>query len=96
MTYRVVWTGTATKQLLAIPKKQRLMIAKWVQENLDGCADPKAVPGAKRLKGTAAGWRWRVGSYRILGSVHKGELLVEVVRVSHRQGAYGNFSGLDL
>lgn len=72
------------------------MIANWIQDNLEGCRDPKAVAGAKRLRGTASGWRWRVGSYRILGSIRKGELVIEVVRVSHRQGAYGNFSRLDL
>lgn len=94
MSYRVEWTKRATKQLLAIPKKQRLMVLSWVQKNLEGCADPKAIVGAKPLQGTRQGWRYRVGSYRILATVRDDELVVEVVRVGHRQGVYGNLPDL--
>ncbi len=88
MSFRVEWTRVATKELLSIEKKQRLMILKWVQDNLEGCENPKAIPGSKALQGTKAGWRYRVGSYRILATISEGELLIEVVRVGHRQGVY--------
>lgn len=94
MSYRVIWSKRATKELLAIPKKQRLMIAEWVQRNLDGAENPKSIPGAKALQGTAAGWRYRVGSYRVLVSILDDELIVEVVRVGHRQGVYSKLPKL--
>ncbi len=55
MNYRVEWSRAATKELLAIERKQRLMILKWVKDNLEDCENPKAIPGAKALHGTMAG-----------------------------------------
>lgn len=92
MSYRVEWSRAATKELLAIEKKQRLMILKWVQDNLEVCENPKAIPGSKALQGTKEGWRYRVGSYRILASVHEGRLVIEMVRAGHRQGVYKRLS----
>ncbi|MDR2109310.1 MAG: type II toxin-antitoxin system RelE/ParE family toxin [Coriobacteriales bacterium] len=90
MSWRVRWSTRATKQLLAIDKKQRLLIASWVNQHLEGCANPKTVQGGKPIQGTQNGWRYRVGSYRILVKMEEDELVVKVVRVGHRQGVYGN------
>lgn len=88
MSYRVEWSRAATKELLAIEKRQRLMILKWVDEHLDGCESPCGIVGSKQLRGTRNGWRCRVGSYRILASVLDDRLVIEVVRAGHRQGVY--------
>lgn len=90
MSYEVEWSRSTAKELLSIEKKQRLMILKWVDDNLTSCENPKAIPGSKALKGTKNGWRYRVGSYRILATINEGKLLIEVVRVGHRQGVYKN------
>ncbi len=90
MSYHVVWTKRAAKQLLSIPKKQRLMIVEWVRKNLDGASNPKSLDGARKLQGTKRGWRYRVGSYRILASIIDEEVKIEIVRVGHRQGVYEN------
>lgn len=90
MSYDVEWSRNATKELLSVEKKQRLMILKWVEENLVGCENPKSIPGSRALRGTKAGWRYRVGSYRILTTIDEGKLIVDVVRVGHRQGVYKN------
>lgn len=94
MSWHVIWSKKATKQLLSIEKRQRLLVASWVNENLEGCANPKSVPGAKQIQGTRNGWRYRVGSYRILARIEEDELLIEVVRVGHRQGVYSNLPDL--
>lgn len=90
MTYRVEWSKAATKQLMKIPKQQRFILMTWIKENLDGCSDPRSVANGKQLQGTDCGWRWRVGSYRILGSIESDKLVISVVRVGHRQGVYHN------
>lgn len=90
MSYRVEWSKNAAKQLLKIPKKQRMMILTWVNENLDGCSNPRFAPNGKQLEGTKNGWRWRVGSYRVLGKIEDDRLVITVVRVGHRQGVYSN------
>ncbi len=50
-------------------------------EHLDGCANPSEMHGARKLEGTERGWRYRLGSYRLLVSICDEELVVEVVPV---------------
>lgn len=90
MSFSVEWSKAAAKQLVKIPKKQRLIVLSWVQEHLNGCEDPRLAPNGKQLQGTDSGWRRRVGVYRILGRIEDGKAVVEVVRVGHRQGVYKN------
>lgn len=84
MSCSVEWSKTAAKQLLKIPKKQRLIILSWVQEHLDGCEDPRLAPNGKQLQGTDSGWRSRIGVYRILGRFDGRKAIIEVVRVGHQ------------
>ncbi|MEG0147433.1 MAG: type II toxin-antitoxin system RelE/ParE family toxin [Raoultibacter sp.] len=90
MTWHVTWSSKAAKQLLSIEKKQRLLIASWVEDNLEGCENPKAIAGSKQIQGTQQGWRYRVGSYRLLAAIDEGNLIIKVVRAGHRQGVYHN------
>ena len=94
MSYQLIWSKKAAKQLLDIPKKQRLMIASWMAANLDGCSNPKAIAGGKQVQGTRCGWRYRCGSYRILVRIEDEQLVIEVVRIGHRQGVYHNLPDL--
>lgn len=94
MSWRVEFTKRAAKEVAAIPKKQRILILAWIQKNLADCDNPRAVIGGKQLVGTQAGWRWRAGNYRILGRLKDEVLLIEVVRVGHRQGVYMNLPEL--
>lgn len=94
MSYRVEFSSVAVKGLGKIPKKQRLMILSWIDESLNGCENPRAVHGGKQLQGTDCGWRWRVGSYRVLGQIGDDVLVIKVVRVGHRQGVYSNLPKL--
>ena len=78
----------------ALPLQHQKMIAAWIKRNLDGCSDPKIVSDGKPLRGTKSGWRYRVGSYRIVVSIVKDALIINVVRVGHRQGVYANLPDL--
>lgn len=89
MSFSVEWSKAAAKQLLKIPKKQRLIILSWVQEHLDGCEDPRLAPNGKQLQGTGSGWRSRIDVYRILGRFEGSKAIIELVRVGH-QGVYKN------
>lgn len=88
--YRVELTRRAQKQLASVDRKTAQLIAAYIDQNLDGSVDPRLAPGAKKLQGINNGWRWRVGSYRILGTVNKGRVLIEVFRIGHRREAYRN------
>ncbi|GAA0217375.1 type II toxin-antitoxin system RelE family toxin [Corynebacterium riegelii] len=64
-TYRVELTARAPKQLKKMDRFDAKILATWIKNNLDGCADPRAF--GKGLTANRAGeWRYRVGSYRIL------------------------------
>ena len=94
MSFSVEWSGTAAKQLLKIPKKQRLIILSWVQDYLDEYEDYLLFPCANKLQGADRGWRSRVGVYRILARIEDGKAVIEAVRVGHRQGVYKNMPRL--
>lgn len=89
MGYRVTLTARAAKQLAALDRKTQLLIASAI-DKLTECADPSALPNAKKLQGVNNGWRWRVGSYRILGTIDGKQLIIELFRVGHRRDVYRN------
>jgi mRNA interferase RelE/StbE len=90
MAYRVKVSKQAKKQLDKIPERQRHFIVSWIMRNLEGCESPRLVTGGKPLQGTRNGWRYRVGSYRVLVEIKDADLILAVVRVGTRQGVYGN------
>lgn len=47
-----------------------------------------------RFKDRITDGLWRVGSYRILGQILDDEIVINIVRVGHRQGVYGNLPKL--
>lgn len=88
MPYRVTWTKRALKELRAIDPRQGMIIASWVNENLDGSENPTRVGNCSRLRGVENGWRWRVGRHRILARVLGDELIVDIFRVGDRKNVY--------
>lgn len=88
MTYQVRWTKSARKDLKSIPKKQRLILVSWVRDHLEGCENPRGLPHGKKLQGTKDGWRFRIGSYRVIAQIKNEELVIHIVRAGHRQGVY--------
>ena len=87
MGYRVELTNRAKKQLASLDKKTLALVASFI-DTLDGCDDPRAFPNAKKLQGVENGWRWRVGTYRILGTVDDGKVVIELFRIGHRRDVY--------
>ena len=90
MPYRVERSNNSIKDLKKIDPKASRLILVWVRDSLDGCENPRAVPNGKSLQGTKSGWRYRVGSYRVLAEMQDDALLIKVVRAGHHQGVYNN------
>lgn len=87
MPYKVTWTERALKQLQSINPRQAMIIASWVNENLEGSENPTSVGDCASLKGVKNGWRWRVGNHRIIGRVLGDELLVDIFKVGKGPGS---------
>ena len=86
-TYRVELTARARKQLKKMDRFDAKILATWIKNNLDGCADPRAF--GKGLTANRAGeWRYRVGSYRILALIHDDVVLIEVFSIGRRDKVY--------
>ncbi|MBI5445985.1 MAG: type II toxin-antitoxin system RelE/ParE family toxin [Deltaproteobacteria bacterium] len=85
MAYRVLLTRTAEKGLDALPRPLFLRVKR---ELLALAEDPYPV-GCKAFKGRHKGLhRARLGDYRIICEVRGAELVIVVVKIGTRGGAY--------
>ncbi len=85
--YRVELTARARKQLTTMDRFDARILATWIKNNLDGCADPRAF--GKGLTANHSGeWRYRVGSYRILALIHDDVVTIEVFSIGRRDKVY--------
>lgn len=82
--FRVIVTKKADKQLQKLqPNYRRRVILKLGQLALNPYIGKKLDGEFKDL------WTVRVWPYRIIYSVVEQELIVEVLKIEHRQGVYG-------
>ena len=56
--------------------------------NLGDSNNPTALPNCKKMQGAKDLWRWRVSNYRIIGRIKNAELIIEIIKISTREGAY--------
>ena len=90
MSYTVIIKKRAEKEIAKLDKKTQLLLVHWIRDNLEGCENPRALAQAKALEGVVNGWRWRVGTYRILGRIEDDKIVIEVFKVGHRREVYRN------
>lgn len=88
MPFTIELTPRAQKELRALERRERLLIAAFIDGHLDGVENPCADPAAKRLHGVANGWRWRIGVWRLLGTVEGDRLVIRLFRIGHRREVY--------
>ena len=83
--YRVSLEKPAQKQLWAIlDRKLRAVL----ERSILALADDPRPQGVKKLAGEKDQWRIRVGDWRIFYRIDEGVLVVMVVTVAPRSGAY--------
>jgi mRNA interferase RelE/StbE len=82
--YALRWTKAATKELERLDRVLRGRILAAVGE----LATTPRPTGSKKLRGAEDLWRIRIGDWRVVYELRDRELLVLVVRVRPRGGAY--------
>jgi len=87
--YCVVFEVKAVKQLKELDRPQRVLLLNWIIDNLDGCENPYATNGAKKLENIASGIRYRVGNYRLLAMIHNDLVQITVIMIGHKSQVYG-------
>ncbi len=84
MSYNIVITKKAQKQIKSLPK----FIANNVSKRISELANDPTPYDSKKLKADENAYRIRVGDYRVLYEIYKQELIIKVVRVAHRKDVY--------
>lgn len=87
MSYRVVFTNTAKKQLKKFDKHTAALILSWLRKNLEGCSDPRQ--HGKALTANRTGqWRYRVGDYRLIAEIEDDKIIILILAIGHRREIY--------
>ena len=84
-SYRIVIKKSAAKEIERIAKNDRIRII----EKIKSLSQDPHPTGSKKLSGQEK-YRMRQGNYRILYQVIDDELIINVVKVGHRQDVYKN------
>ena len=83
MTYQVLLSRKAQKQLSKLPKATYLKL----KDKINSLADDPRPPGCKKLQGNDA-YRIRHGDYRVIYDIRDALLIIQVVTVDHRKDVY--------
>lgn len=87
MSYEVIYTESALKQLKKMDKPTRNLIISYIEKNLIGVENPR-IKG-KALVGNLGGlWRYRVENYRIIAEISDEEIVIFILEVNHRSKVY--------
>ncbi len=87
MMFSVYYTDQAVRELKKLDKYTRKFILAWIEKNLVGCSDPRAL--GKGLKSNRVGqWRYRLGDYRLLVEIQDQMLIILVLTMGHRSDIY--------
>lgn len=87
MTYKIIFSERAKKQLLKLDKRIALLILGWIEKNLKDCSDPRI--HGKALKSNRSGqWRYRIGDYRLICEIQDKKITILVLEVGHRRIVY--------
>lgn len=84
-SYRIVIKKSAAKEIERIAKNDRIRII----EKIKSLSQDPHPTGSKKLSGQEK-YRMRQGNYRILYQIIDDELIINVVKVGHRQDVYKN------
>lgn len=82
--YKIVFRKSAEKQLLKLPKPVGLKIIGLIKQ-----LPENPIPGnAKKMLGFKNIYRIRAGVYRVVYSVENDKLIIEIIKIGHRQNIY--------
>jgi len=88
LAWRIELEDAAKKDLANMDKQIAQRITAFLRERVAVLDDPRSIGEA--LKGSKLGefWKYRVGDYRIIGSIEDGALRILVVKIGNRREVY--------
>ena len=87
ITYNVVLTSEAKKQLKKLDKHVAAIIISWLRKNLENCVNPRQ--HGKPLTANRTGqWRYRIGDYRLIAEIQDDKIIILILSIGHRREIY--------
>lgn len=83
MTYAVEFKKSARKEINKLSPE----VAKPILKAIYKLANNPHPPQSRKMVAGET-WRLRIGNYRVIYAIHDKHLVVEVIRVGHRQSIY--------
>jgi mRNA interferase RelE/StbE len=83
-SYKIRFTKSAEKDLRRIEKTRIFSVL----EKIEALSVNPRLEGIKKLVGSDAAYRLRVGEYRVIYTIDDGIKIVQIDRVRHRKEAY--------
>lgn len=83
-SYSILWKPSAIKELEGLSPE---LISK-VLKSVEILAEDPFPASCRKIQGAEYSYRIRVGDYRVIYSVFKRELIIEIIRVRHRRDVY--------
>lgn len=87
MSYNVVLTDKAKKQLKKLDKPTSALIISWLRKNIEGCDNPRQ-HGKALVANHSGKWRYRIGDYRLICEIDDGKVIILVLEIGHRKEIY--------
>ena len=84
VTYRVLIAQSAERKLKKLPVQVQRKIAAVI---VSLAIEPRPY-GCRKLTGTVNTYRLRVGEYRVIYDIYEREIVVTVLKISHRRDVY--------
>lgn len=82
--YQIKWKKSAVKELQAFPKE----IISNILNTVDLLSENPYPNNSMEQKGTEKTYRIRITDYRIIYTVHKNDLIIQIIKVGHRKDIY--------
>jgi mRNA interferase RelE/StbE len=87
MGYKIIPTAQFEKDIRKLDRGDARTVLAWIAENLENAKDPRT--RGKRLRYRMKEyWRYRIGAFRLIVSIHDKQLVLELVTVGHRREIY--------
>lgn len=87
MTYKIVFTERAKKQLKKIDKYTAALIIGWLEKNIEGSTNPR-IHEKGMTQNKSGQWRYRIGDYRVICEIQDEKVIVLVLEIGHRKEIY--------
>ena len=88
MVWKIVVDDKALKTLQKLDKQVAARIIDFIENRLAIAESPKSLGSALRGPELCDFWKYRVGDYRIIASIHDVEITISIIKIGNRKEVY--------